>query len=1231
MAECGRTKAQLVAELETLRARLAEYEQEANTGHQSDGALTDAGSLQGQELDELSKLYDCAPVGLLLLDADLRFVRINDWLAATSGIPATDHIGRTIREIVPEIAETLEPIFSRILETGQPVFDVEAHGILPPESATERYWLGSFLPLKSGDGKVVAISGIVLEVTERRRVEERAQLLSSAIEQANEGIAVTDLQGNLVFINHAFASMHGYTPAELLGKNLTIFHTDEQLSVVKDANRQIMETGKFHGEVWHLRRDGSTFPMLVHNTLVRNLTGEAIAMIGTGRDVTDETLAEEALRESQRTLATLMSNLPGMAYRCRNDPDWTMEFVSEGCAELTGYEAIDLIGNRRVSYAQLIHPEDRRPVWDGVQAALEDQQPFRLIYRITTADGRVEWVFEKGRGVFALDGTLLALEGFVTDITERKRAEEALQQAHDDLEQRVEERTADLTATNKRLADEIDRRKRAQDELRESSARVDALAEEQRTLLRHTRDFLYRHDTEGIFRYISAGVEQITGYSVLDWRNHYTTYLTDNPINERGIALTEETLRTGKENPPYLVELRHKQGHAVMLEVSERPYYEEGKIAGIIGVARDVTERVRAEQALRDSEEHLRTVINASKDAIIAINENGTVTLFNPAAEQMFKRQASEVLGGALDCLMPEEYRNRHSGLVRSYFTEGTPNGAIGRTVELPAVRSDGERFSVELSLSVGQREGERFALAVVRDVTDRKLAEQALMAAKEDAEAASRAKTRFLANVSHEIRTPIMATLGAAELISHGGEGAADSEHLDVILRNGQHLLSLVEDLLDLSRADAGKLEIRMQSCFLPDILADIRAVVAPLHHQSEVEFRILCDGAIPDRIHTDPIRLKQAVINLISNALKFTDTGHVYVRVGLDQASSEPRLTVTVEDTGGGIPSADLERIFDIFTQLDRGTSSAVMGMGLGLPLAKWIAGCLGGNLKVSSVQGKGSTFVLEVSTGPLEGATWIKPEEFSIADLTVPAMRESPPSRCLCGRVLVAEDSADLRGLMTEAISAAGAEVHAVADGEAAVATATDTPFDLIILDVRMPKMDGLTAVGMLRQAGCLTPIIALTASTSPGDQERILGGGFDALWTKPISLHRIVQAASEYLHAASDEKSTEGLFHPSRRESPVSDERLASAREDFVRSLPDRLGRLQIAVDAGNLEQAHEILHQLAGTAGTLGHMSLSQEAAWLIPIIKADASPRDRAVLGRLEKLILKISRAGKLG
>lgn len=335
--------------------------------------------------------------------------------------------------VVPKLSyvQLFEP-WGWVVGTGMYLDDVKAE----IGRAISRFWL-----ITLGILAVVALltgymiwQGIDRERA-RQQIEERLRLLSSAVEQSTEGIALIDRGGCFMYVNDAYAAMHGYNAKELVGQTLGQVYHDDQAPGLEEAQRQLWERGQYAAEFACVRFNGETFPGQLHSSVVFADTGEPIAAVLAVRDITARKNAERALRESERNLATLMSNLPGMAYRCKNAADWEMEFVSEGCHALTGYRPEDLVHNQSLSFGDIIHADDRNRVWREIQRRLNRREPFRLAYRIIDAAGQTRWVWEQGTGVFDETGELLALEGFVTDITERKQAEEQRGRLEEQLHQ----------------------------------------------------------------------------------------------------------------------------------------------------------------------------------------------------------------------------------------------------------------------------------------------------------------------------------------------------------------------------------------------------------------------------------------------------------------------------------------------------------------------------------------------------------------------------------------------------------------------------------------------------------------------------------------------------------------------------------------------------------------------------------------------------------------------------
>ena len=707
-----------------------------------------------------------------------------------------------------------------------------------------------------------------------------------------------------------------------------------------------------------------------------------------------------------------------------------------------------------------------------------------------------------------------------------------------------------------------------------------------------------------------------------------------------------DVIRSGQPKRGIIERYEVPGGERRWVRTDKIPYRDAaGNIVGVIVFAVDITAQKEAQEALqrahdelerrvqerteqrRLSEERLQQILDNTTAVIYVKDAEGRYLLINRRFGELFHITREQITGQTdFDVYPPEA-----AAALRLNDRMVLDSGAAVEFEET-VPHDDGSHIYISLKFPLFDSAGRPTAVCgISTDITERKKTEallrdhtaaleaanQALAAAREAAEAANRAKSRFLANISHEIRTPIMAMLGAAELL-HAGEGrrAEWVDRGDMILRNGRHLLSLVDELLDVSRIEAGKLDIRLEDCSLVDILADVEAITEPLRRQSVPQYRIVYETPVPQRIRTDRTRLTQAVTNLVNNALKFTQTGHVWVRVRVDGDAPEPRLTIAVEDTGIGIRAADQERIFTSFTQVEPLSRGAAAGVGLGLPIAKWIAEKLGGTLEVRSVYEQGSTFTLRIATGPLDGVAWIVPTETPRRSDATPSPSRGRAWPPLQGRILLAEDAGDTRELIAHALTRCGIEVTKVENGRRAVDAAARETFDLILMDIRMPVMDGLSAAAELRRRGCRLPLIALTASTSERERERILSSGFDDFWAKPISLDDLVVRVAAYLRPG------RGGFAPTCESGKATTtDRMAAAIAEFVASLPTRAHAIRVAIESGDLGRARDLLHQLVGTGGIHGFMSLSHEAARLLQIVKSGSVVAEPAELRALEDMI----------
>jgi signal transduction histidine kinase len=398
-------------------------------------------------------------------------------------------------------------------------------------------------------------------------------------------------------------------------------------------------------------------------------------------------------------------------------------------------------------------------------------------------------------------------------------------------------------------------------------------------------------------------------------------------------------------------------------------------------------------------------------------------------------------------------------------------------------------------------------------------------------AEAATRAKSEFLANMSHEVRTPLTAILGFADLLVHAEEAEdfRQPDFLDAcrtIRRNGQHLLHLLNDVLDISKIEAGKLAAEPIRCSPAQVVADVDALMCVTAREKDLAFDVRYEGPIPETICTDPTRLRQILLNLVSNAIKFTDAGSVCLRMQCTPGDA-PTMQFDVLDTGIGMTADQAGILFQAFAQLDCSLTRRFQGTGLGLFVSKKWAELLGGKICiVASQPGAGSHFRLTIPTGPLTDVRWI--DGRAAAPYALPQAADrlvAANTPCLNRRILMAEDGPDNQRLIRLILRKAGAEVTVVENGQLALeamaaARSAGAPFDLVLMDMQMPVMDGYRATKLLREAAYRGPIIALTAHAMAGDRQKCLDAGCDDYASKPIDRQRLLSVLAYYLKRLDD---------------------------------------------------------------------------------------------------------------
>jgi two-component system, sensor histidine kinase and response regulator len=580
-----------------------------------------------------------------------------------------------------------------------------------------------------------------------------------------------------------------------------------------------------------------------------------------------------------------------------------------------------------------------------------------------------------------------------------------------------------------------------------------------------------------------------------------------------------------------------KRGKIIYANTSaQRMKKEDGSLDCILVLVQDITERRLAEESLRDSEARHRAILEAALDGIITIDERGRIEAVNPATERLFGYKASEMIGANVKMLMPSPYHEAHDGYLANYVRTGQRK-IIGIGREVVGRRKDGSVFPMDLSIAevnVGQR---RLFTGMVHDVSDRKQAEEdlrrardelevrvqgrtaelartnaQLSQAKEAAETASRAKSAFLANMSHEIRTPMNAIIGMTELVLEGQLAPRQRDFLKVVSESGQALLRLINDILDLSKIEAGKVALNEIDFDLDENLGDTMRALAIRAEDKGLELACRIRPEVPIFLRGDPDRLRQVVVNLVGNAIKFTQEGEVVLDVMREPSpNGDIVLHVAVSDTGMGIPPEKQKTIFEMFEQADTTMTRRFGGSGLGLAISARLVELMHGRLWVDSQPGRGSTFHF---TARLAAA--------------VEAVGQKRPGQMIAihgTRVLVVDDNATNRQIIEEILRSWAVEPVSVAGAAEAIAALREArrreqPYQLVLTDAHMPDLSGFDLAEEIRRDAELnsTMIMMLTSGDQADDVARCDALGIAAYLMKPVKQSDLFDAMIMALHIA-----------------------------------------------------------------------------------------------------------------
>ncbi|MEM7262028.1 MAG: ATP-binding protein, partial [Planctomycetota bacterium] len=557
------------------------------------------------------------------------------------------------------------------------------------------------------------------------------------------------------------------------------------------------------------------------------------------------------------------------------------------------------------------------------------------------------------------------------------------------------------------------------------------------------------------------------------------------------------------ERKPYASEYRLLNGKGEYIWVLSRAqavWDSHGRPVRMVGSISNITQRKETEVELLVSQERFRLLFEESNLGLAMTDLGGGLVHMNRAFLDLVGLSEADVPKLTLWDVTPSEYRDAERAALNAPG-ESMTYGPWEKEI----VHTSGERTPVtQDGVEVEDSDGRGYIWWTIEDITERRRVE--------------RIKNEFLANMSHEIRTPLTAIHGFLDLLEEPNDPADRERAVATIRRNAEHLLVIINDLLDLSRIEDGSMQIERCAFDPGEILAEVVGLYRPTAEGKNLTLDLEYLSGVPTKIESDPLRYRQILLNLVGNAVKFTDSGRVRVEVQLDDEGEEPVLQVDVVDTGIGLPEEKRESFFQPFSQVDGSLTRKHGGTGLGLALCQRLAHMLGGETTlVESTPNQGSRFRVRIETGSVAGVPRRSEPTADAGGEARSARRDEQPLRV---RILFAEDGPDNQRLISHVLRKAGADVEVVENGKLAVEAAftaekSGEPFDLVLMDMQMPELDGYGATQILRKAGFSQPIIAVTAHALAGDREKCLDAGCDDYLTKPVNRERLIDKCLEYL--------------------------------------------------------------------------------------------------------------------
>ncbi len=916
-------------------------------------------------------------------------------------------------------------------------------------------------PVRDSRGKIVNYIALKRDVTARREAEEARRFLASLVESSDDAIIAGTLDGTILTWNHGAQVLFGYEASEIIGKSASVLAPADTQELVGKGLAQTSTGVVSHYDTVGQRKDGGRVNVAITIFPIRNSSGEIVNAAALFHNISERARMEQNLRASEERFRGAFENAPfGM---CLSALDGHFLQVNATLCAMFGYSESELL---RLTWPQLTYPADLKVSADAVERLLDNASgSVEIEKRYVHRSGKLVWARNRISLVRDSARQPLYFVVHIEDIGERKRAEAAL---------------------------------------RESEERFRTMADTCPTSMWVT-------NAEGGVRFINRTYREFfnTTYKEIEQGKWQPLIHPEDAANY--IGAFERALQA---HAPFKAEARVRSAGGEwrwIASYAEPRFSAEGEFLGHVGLSPDITERKLAEDSVRHSEQKFRQLAENIHEVFWMMNPSATEILYiSPAYEQVWGRTCESLYRSPmswLDAIEPEDRKQAHLSFERQLREENIDSQYRIRTPE------GVQKWIRDRAFPVRDRAGQLIrVVGIAEDITQRKQYEEALVRAREAADTSNLEKSRFLANMSHEIRTPMNGVIGMTELALDTELTTEQREYLNIVKNSADSLLSLINDILDFSKIEAKRLDLENVAF---NLRGSVDATMKALGFRAdskhlELLYQIAPD--VPAEVLGDPSRLRQILVNLVGNAIKFTEHGEV--EVGVDKVSESDGYVIlhfSVRDTGIGIPVEKQKVIFEAFSQADSSITRRFGGSGLGLAISTQLVQLLGGEMQLESEPGKGSIFHFTVRLGL---AT--EPDEAparagiaSLQDLAVMAVDDNPTNR----RLLAA--SLSVWGVRPTVAASASEALHLLNQS-----AAEGKLYALIIVDAHMPELDGFSLVELIKKDSQLAtiPIMMLTSSGQRGDVALCHELGVAAYLTKPVGDAEFLEATLRTLGLA-----------------------------------------------------------------------------------------------------------------